>query len=230
MSPLYQGVPPDHMEAIHEVLVSHGNHYPMSVSTQGAIDEARILAGHVLATFPNVRSVLDCGCCGGHHVLAFLQRGIVALGLDAHPDAPPCLGMPILLRDAAGVLDVTPKVDLAMALDMPEHVPAAKADQLVSNLCNMAPMVYFSAGLPGYEGAQGHQNCQPVSYWEKKFAAHGYVPLPDEEMWRSWRMALKAKIEATPPHESYCWWSWGDQARLYQDQRRILFPLNNKEE
>lgn len=228
--PLYQGVPPDHMEVIHEVLISHGAHYAMSVSTAGAVAEANILVAHLLESFPLVTSVCDVGCCGGHHVLAFLRRGIVAIGLDAHPDSPPCLGMPILLRDAAGHLDVTPKVDLAMALDMPEHVPAAKADQLVANLCSMAPMVYFSAGLPGYEGAQGHVNCQPVAYWEQKFAEHGYVPLPDEDIWRTWRMELKAKIEAVPPHESYCWWSWTDQARLYQRKDRILFPLQGEDE
>lgn len=218
--PLYQGVPPDHLRSVNECLSSHGAHYPMSVSTQGAIDEAKILAGYVLETFPKligapINSICDVGCAGGHLVLAFLQCGVTAIGLDAHPDAPPCLGAPILLRDAAITLDIIPRVSLAVCLDTAEHVPDYKADKLVENLCSMAPAVYFSAGLPGYEGAHGHVNCQPVNYWAQKFKRFGYHPFADEHRWSDWRMTLKAKIEAGPAGESYCWWSWGEQARLY---------------
>ena len=210
--PLYQGVPEAHRVGIHECLVSQGPHYPMSVSTAEALIEARIHAAHLADTFPDVKTLVDVGCAGGHLVLAWLELGRFAIGIDAHPDAPPCLGAPIFLRDATLPLDAVPRADVVTCLDMPEHVPESSADGLVLNLTLMAPLVLFSAAPPLYAGAHGHINCQEPPWWEEKFARLGYHPWPGQD---EWKWSLKEKIEAAQGC-SYIWWAWSSHARIFK--------------
>lgn len=213
MSPLYQGIPQQHVEAIHEVLNSQGRHYPMSVSTAEARGEARIHARHLVETFPHLKTLVDVGCAGGHFVLAWLELGRFAIGMDAHPDAPPCLGAPIFLRDATLPLDAVIHADAVTCWDMPEHVPEAAADGLVKNLTLMAPLIFFSAAPPLYAGAHGHINCQEPPWWEEKFARLGYHPWPGQDEWKA---RLKSKIE-TAQGTSFIWWVWSSHARIFMN-------------
>jgi hypothetical protein len=48
------------------------------------------------------------------------------------------------------------------------------ADAFVQKLVQTAPMIIFSAAIPG-QGGHGHINCQPKTYWEHKFGCHNYV-------------------------------------------------------
>jgi SAM-dependent methyltransferase len=63
--------------------------------------------------------------------------------------------------------------DLAVCLEVAEHVPESSASQLVELLCQTAPTVLFSAAIPG-QGGHGHLNEQWPSYWSKLFSARGY--------------------------------------------------------
>jgi|SRR3972149_1072444 len=213
--PLYQGIPQKHMEGINIVTKDHGAHYPMSVSTPDACSEADTIAIHFHKSFPEIKTVVDIGCCGGHLVLSLLKQGVFAFGVDAHIDAPPCLGAPILLRDATIELDILPKADAVICWEMAEHVPIEKANILITNLCQISDNIFFSAGIPGYEGAHGHQNCQTPKYWEEKFQLHGYSSI---ESFQIWKDSLRKTIESIQG-QSYLWWSWSDQSRLYKKVR-----------
>ena len=68
------------------------------------------------------------------------------------------------------------RYDLAMSLEVAEHLPEEAADTLVDSLCKVADVIIFSAAHPG-QGGDHHINEQPVEYWEEKFAHHGYVPI-----------------------------------------------------
>lgn len=67
------------------------------------------------------------------------------------------------------------RADLAMSLEVAEHLTPAAGGRLVERLCACAPVVLFSAATP-CQGGEGHQNEQWQSYWAKAFAAHGYRP------------------------------------------------------
>jgi hypothetical protein len=63
--------------------------------------------------------------------------------------------------------------DLALCIEYAEHFPHDQAGELVAALANLAPVVAFSAAIPGQGGA-GHVNEQWPPYWEAHFAAVGY--------------------------------------------------------
>ncbi len=65
--------------------------------------------------------------------------------------------------------------DLAMSLEVAEHLSAEKGHLLVERLCDCAPVVLFSAAIP-QQGGEGHRNEQWQSYWAELFAARGYKP------------------------------------------------------
>lgn len=66
------------------------------------------------------------------------------------------------------------KYDLAMSVEVGEHLPDNCADNLVQSLTDASDIVMFSAALPGQTGTH-HINEQVPEYWAKKFIARGYV-------------------------------------------------------
>jgi hypothetical protein len=80
----------------------------------------------------------------------------------------------VLIRDTLQAFDAEGRTyDLALCIEYAEHLPHEGAGALVASLANLAPVVAFSAAIPGQGGA-GHVNEQWPSYWEAKFAAVGY--------------------------------------------------------
>jgi SAM-dependent methyltransferase len=112
-------------------------------------------------------SVVDAGCGEGWFSREFEARGARTVGVDGswvdgatHVDftAPP---YPDLGR-----------FDLALCLEVAEHIEAARAIDLVGWLVQLAPVVVFSAAIPG-QGGQGHVNEQPPEWWRDLFHAAG---------------------------------------------------------
>lgn len=66
--------------------------------------------------------------------------------------------------------------DLAVSLETAEHIAPESADIFVESLTRLAPVVLFSAAIPG-QGGTLHVNEQWPSYWAKKFLKRGYVPI-----------------------------------------------------
>jgi hypothetical protein len=68
------------------------------------------------------------------------------------------------------------RFDLAVCLEVAEHLPASSAEAFVKFLTGLAPVVLFSAAIPG-QGGTNHINEQFLSYWVKLFSQSGYHPL-----------------------------------------------------
>lgn len=66
------------------------------------------------------------------------------------------------------------KVDLALCMEVAEHLPAEHADRLVMLLCAKADIVLFSAAIPFQQG-EGHVNEQWQTYWAALFQKYGYT-------------------------------------------------------
>lgn len=66
--------------------------------------------------------------------------------------------------------------DLAVCIEVGEHLPEAHAENLIDNLTHHADMILFGAAIPG-QGGMNHINEQWQSYWANKFAARGYKPI-----------------------------------------------------
>jgi hypothetical protein len=63
--------------------------------------------------------------------------------------------------------------DLAVCLEVAEHLPPERAASFIAELCHLAPVVLFSAAIPG-QGGHHHLNEQPIGYWNHQFNTHGY--------------------------------------------------------
>ena len=66
------------------------------------------------------------------------------------------------------------RFDLAMTLEVAEHLSPARADSFVEDLTRLSDVILFSAAIPA-QGGTNHVNEQWQSYWAEKFSRFGYV-------------------------------------------------------
>jgi SAM-dependent methyltransferase len=125
------------------------------------------------------RSVVDIGCGTGGWLATFAQHGVAEyLGIDGFTPA----GLLEIPRDRFMEADLTQPLavgrcfDLAVCLEVAEHLPESAADGFVDSLTRLAPVVLFSAAIPGQEGT-AHLNEQWPEYWSHLFAAKGFRPI-----------------------------------------------------
>lgn len=67
------------------------------------------------------------------------------------------------------------KFDLAISLEVAEHISKKSAEIFVENLTKLSDNIVFSAAIPN-QGGTGHVNEQWQSYWAEKFMDKGYIP------------------------------------------------------
>lgn len=124
-------------------------------------------------------SVVDFGCGVGTWLKVFMEQGVTdAQGLelstlsDDHYLIPP---EKVLtgVNFGSQSLDISGTSDLAVCLEVGEHIDAKFSSILVENLTKTSDLVLFSAAIPGQTGVQ-HVNEQPLSYWRDLFEERGY--------------------------------------------------------
>ena len=131
-------------------------------------------------------TVVDVGCGEGWWAHTFATYGADVLGVDGDyvPDGP--IADRFLAHDLTTPLPahLHGRFDLAVCLEVAEHLPPQRADSLVAELCGLAPVVLFSAAIPG-QGGTGHVNEQWPSYWAEKFRSEGFL-VSGALRWRIW--------------------------------------------
>lgn len=128
----------------------------------------------IVADLVKPTSVVDVGCGEGWWAAEFAKRGCDVLGLDGAYARVDLTGIPFKAVDLFGPIPDLGSFDLAVSLEVAEHLPASRADGFVADLCALAPVVLFSAAIPGQGGAH-HVNEQPITYWAERFKANGYA-------------------------------------------------------
>lgn len=142
---------------------------------------AAAVVPHLLTLF-SPRSVVDVGCGGGAWAAEFVARGVEdVVGVDGEYVDRSVLAIPDthfvpcdITSDFAALIGR--RFDVALCLEVAEHLPAAAGDTLVQRLAALADLVVFSAAVPG-QGGRNHRNEQWPSYWHDRFGALGMVPL-----------------------------------------------------
>lgn len=134
------------------------------------------------------RSVVDVGCGAGLWLSVFREHGVAdVLGVDgpwvesAQREIPESL---FHEHDLSLPLNLDRTFDLAICLEVAEHLPPDSAQPLVDSLTRLAPIVLFSAAIPGQRG-EGHINERWQSFWSELFAARGYS-CPADLRYRFW--------------------------------------------
>jgi hypothetical protein len=122
-------------------------------------------------------SIVDVGCGDGSWLSAFHRAGVEDfLGIDSPEFEQAILGIPtnrFLAADLTKPVDVGRRFDLAICLEVAEHLTAEAAGVFVESLVALSDRVLFSAAIPGQTGP-GHVNEQWQSYWAALFEGHNY--------------------------------------------------------
>jgi hypothetical protein len=123
--------------------------------------------------------VIDFGCKHGEWLSVCRDLGASrVLGLDQPKRIREGL---LIAEEQFRVADLRQSValderfDLAICIEVAEHLPAQSALPLVRSLTEAAPVVLFSAALPD-QGGHGHLNEQPRPYWNALFERFNFVP------------------------------------------------------
>ncbi len=134
------------------------------------------------------RSVVDLGCGDGSWLSVFRRHGATdILGVDGGWLDPRHLKIAtedFRVARLDGPLAFDRRFDLAISLEVAEHLPPSKAAGFVACLTALAPAVLFSAAIPA-QGGVNHENEQWPDYWEGLFAERGYEPV-DVIRWQVW--------------------------------------------
>jgi len=178
-----------------------------------ALPSARRIVPYIMELCP-VTSVVDLGCGDGSWLAVFSDHGVGAIqGFDGPFIAADQLRIPAdrfqrVALDAP--IPVPRRFDLAMSLEVAEHLPPARAAGFVADLCAAAPVVLFSAAIPR-QGGLNHLNEQWPAYWAAQFAQHGFRPI-DALRSRFWDDA------------SVTWWYRQNLLLFASDQGLALWP------
>ncbi len=124
-------------------------------------------------------SVVDVGCGTGVWLNVAQLLGVSqVLGLDgAHVTSSRQVIDPssfVAVDLSVGPLNLAARYDLAMSLEVAEHLRIERASGFVAELCRASDAVLFSAAIPGQGGAH-HINEQWLSMWVRAFESNDYV-------------------------------------------------------
>jgi SAM-dependent methyltransferase len=144
----------------------------------GALRSARRMLP-IVFDLTRPRTMVDVGCGIGAWAKAGKELGCVVTGLDGdwvprdqllideHEFVPSDLSAPAPLST---------QFDLAVSLEVAEHLDSSVAEKFVRFVASLAPVVLFSAAVPWQRGT-GHVNEQYPPYWVDLFQRCGFTAL-----------------------------------------------------
>lgn len=160
-------------------LAQHYNRDFYADQVPGSLRSATAVLETLFAAYKPT-SLLDIGCGQGTWLAAAERLGVRELhGMDG-----PWVGRDALLSSA---IEFTPvdmeqafpigrRYDLAMSVEVAEHLSEGRAADMVGALCRASDVVLFGAATVG-QGGENHINEQRPSYWADLFERQGYVCL-----------------------------------------------------
>lgn len=143
----------------------------------GSLTSARIFLDHLFNIF-EPKTVIDIGCGRGTWLKAFGERGTITLvGHDG-----PWNSQSQMIDDKIRFVEVdlnkpftpTQRFDLALSLEVAEHLRPEHASAFVDALTSCSDVIMFGAAIKGQPGAD-HINAQYHSYWGKLYSDRGYA-------------------------------------------------------
>jgi SAM-dependent methyltransferase len=149
---------------------------------QGAVTAFSVIFG---SSMPG--SVLDVGAGTGTWLRAASDFGVKDfLGVDGiipeqHLHIPK---EKIQLQNLTRPFDLGRKFDVALSLEVAEHLPEPAAETIIASITRHADTVLFSAAAPG-QGGDHHINCQWPTFWQTLFNKNGFA-CEDSVRWKIW--------------------------------------------
>jgi len=142
------------------------------------VHSADTILSILLKHIPAVRSAVDIGCGVGTWLSVLRKKGVTEiLGVDGSWVDLALLEIPgssFLQADLQhSTLRLPETYDLAISLEVAEHLPETSAKAFVASLTSLSRQVLFSAAIP-FQGGTGHVNEQWPEYWAELFDEKGY--------------------------------------------------------
>lgn len=153
------------------------NEYYYKKHQNGSYQSALVILNYI-KSFLQVQSIIDLGCGMGTwgKATGFIDN-VDYLGVDQHfYDSQYMLiaESNYLQFDLRNDFKLNKKFDLAISVEVAEHIESQHELTFINNLCNCSNIVLFSAAIPN-QGGTGHINERPCSYWCKLFTKYGYI-------------------------------------------------------
>jgi SAM-dependent methyltransferase len=138
---------------------------------------AEIIVPIIIDIF-NPNSVIDFGCANGIWLAEFKKLGIQEiLGIDGYMNNEELLLISendYLLHDLEDPFEPNHKFDIALSLEVAEHLEPNKSTVLIDSLINSSDIIVFSAAIP-FQGGVNHKNEQWPDYWKNIFSSRNYI-------------------------------------------------------
>lgn len=125
-------------------------------------------------------SVVDIGCGVGTFLHSFREARVQkVLGVDGNWANKEMISKYLhpgefMEGDLEQKIELNHYYDLVLSLEVAEHLSEKSSDTFIQSLVSAGKLIVFSAAIP-LQGGQNHINEQWLTYWEEKFAEHGYV-------------------------------------------------------
>jgi SAM-dependent methyltransferase len=144
---------------------------------RGSIASAKRFSAFI-APLLGVNSILDVGCGRGAWLREWQNAGVKLVhGIDGPYVQKESLLIPaenFTAVDLSKKFDLGRRYDLVSSLEVAEHIPSSSSETFISSLVAHSDLILFSAATPG-QGGENHINERPLSFWQRAFAAHGYI-------------------------------------------------------
>lgn len=136
-----------------------------------------VLAGTIVDRL-QPSAVVDVGSGSGGLLAALARRRVpTLLGLESSADGVAAArrrNVDVRNCDLSKPFVLEKRFDVAVCLEVAEHLPASVAEQFVDCLASGPDVLVFSAATPG-QGGENHVNEQPHEYWIEKLRARGFA-------------------------------------------------------
>lgn len=127
---------------------------------------------------PKINSAVDFGCGVGTWLSILKERGVSEIqGFDGPWVDSSLLTIP---KENFKAVDLFKKIpldksyDLAISLEVAEHLPESFAIEFVTTLTDSSHFILFSAAIP-FQGGNYHINEQWPEYWVAKFKEKNFI-------------------------------------------------------
>lgn len=195
------------------------HHYNNDHNTTSALEVVPYIF-EILPAKP--KSILDVGCGVGQWLKIFKDYGIeTVVGIDgAHVPFEKKMIDPkteFKIFDLRNIKEykLDEKFDLALNLEVAEHLPEENAEELVDFLTRSSDTIVFAAAVIGQTG-ENHINEQNPDYWKGIFKSKGFIMLDAfrEKFWNN------KKVN---------WWYRQNMYLVIKEKNRNSFPYKEYE-
>lgn len=143
---------------------------------RSSVSSAKEIFGYMLELL-HIETVIDVGCgCGAWlKGVKDLKPSIKVMGIDnSDCDRSEFLAPNEFVKCDVFSFNPPKKYDVAISLEVAEHIDQNKADDFIEKLCECSQIILFSAAIK-YQGGNHHVNEQFQDYWKEKFERYGYI-------------------------------------------------------